>query len=488
MHSSIAMDFPCEFIDIIPFNPLISQCKIKVCYVGDEPNRNRSIITKESAKKLANSLPGSPIVGFFNEETNDFDEHTKELEIKDGKIYLSEKTRPYGFVDMNAKCWFQKFLDDGVNEHEYLMTTGYIWTGQYPEAQRIIDKGNNQSMELDEKTLNATWTKDNNENGKFFIINEGLISKLCILGENIEPCFEGSTITKLEFSLEDNFKTQLFSMIQELKDILKEGGTQVFTTYSVKVGDSLWNNLYSISKDKYSIEGVFIENEQKFAVLKDSENKYFRLDFSFDDKEVFEADMEKLVDISDSYKPAETPQFSQEEIEEFKEKKDKEDKSNIDETEDEIEDEDEDKKKKEEEKKEYAQLETEYSSLLSDYSNLLSNYKSLESENTQMKEELNSLKEFKAKIEKKEKQAMIDSFIMLSDEDKADVVKNIDTYSLDDIEAKLSIICVRNKVNFNLDEDNRDTQITSYNLNQVTDSNVPAWVSAALAVEKELKQ
>ena len=27
---------------------------------------------------------------------------------------------------------------------------GYIWTGQYPESQRIIDKGNNQSMELSE--------------------------------------------------------------------------------------------------------------------------------------------------------------------------------------------------------------------------------------------------------------------------------------------------------------------------------------------------
>ena len=40
--------------------------------------------------------------------------------------------------------------------------------------------------------------------------------------------------------------------------------------------------------------------------------------------------------------------------------------------------------------------------------------------------------------------------------DKKDVIENIDTYSLDDIEAKLSIICVRNKVNFNLEDDNDD--------------------------------
>ena len=59
-------------------------------------------------------------------------------------------------------------------------------------------------------------------------------------------------------------------------------------------------------------------------------------------------------------------------------------------------------------------------------------------------------------ISKEKKQAMIDSFYMLSDEDKADVIANIDTYSVDDIEAKLSIICVRNKVSFNLDDDNNN--------------------------------
>jgi hypothetical protein len=42
------------------------------------------------------------------------------------------------------------------------MTEGYLWTGQYPECKRIIEQGNNHSMELDEGTLDGTWTKDNN--------------------------------------------------------------------------------------------------------------------------------------------------------------------------------------------------------------------------------------------------------------------------------------------------------------------------------------
>ena len=170
MNTSIKMNSPCELLNITPLNPLISKCEIKVCYVGDKPNRNKSVITKEVATEMANSLPGSPIVGYYNETTGDFEEHNKTLAIQNGQIVLKDGTRPYGFVDLNAKVWFQKYSDNGV-EHEYLMTEGYLWTGQYPEAQRIISQGNNQSMELDTKTLDAAWTKDGNGKPQFFIIN-----------------------------------------------------------------------------------------------------------------------------------------------------------------------------------------------------------------------------------------------------------------------------------------------------------------------------
>ena len=165
MHISVKLDhYPCEFINVKPLNPLISKCEIKVCYVSDEPNRNRSVITKEVAREMANSLPGSPIVGFYNEEKGDFEEHNRIIDISNGQFKIKDTTRPYGFVDLGAKVWFQKFLDDGEFEREYLMTEGYIWTGQYPESQRIIERGNNQSMELDQNFIDAHWSKDNKGN------------------------------------------------------------------------------------------------------------------------------------------------------------------------------------------------------------------------------------------------------------------------------------------------------------------------------------
>ena len=501
MHISVKMDqYPCEFINVKPLNPLISKCEIKVCYVSDEPNRNRSVITKEVARDMANSLPGSPIVGFYNEAKGDFEEHNRIIDISNGEFKIKDTTRPYGFVDLGAKVWFQKFLDDGQFEREYLMTEGYIWTGQYPESQRILEKGNNQSMELDNNFIDAHWTKDNKGNPQFFIINEAIISKLCILGEDVEPCFEGASISKLQFSFEDSFKEQLFSMMNEMKNILNEGGAPKMTTYVVEIGSPLWNSLYDHVNATHTIVAVYSEDDQTFAVLQNREDQsYGRMNFSFAD-EAFTAEE---ITVLESYEPEEVAQFSLEDVEAFEatykkepEKKDDEDdgeeekcpkcgkpKSECDcEGED---DDDEDKKKK------YSLDEIpEYVELQNQYAELETKYNALVAEKETQDATIATLTEFKIAAERKDKQELINQFYMLSDDDKADVIANIDTYSLDDIEAKLSIICVRNKVSFDLDDDKKNpgTDPMTYNLNggSLEDDATPAWIKAVMATAKTL--
>ena len=511
MHSSIKLDTPIEFINITPLNPLISKCQIKVCYVGDTPNRNRSVITKETAKQMANSLPGCPIVGFYNEEKGDFEEHNRIIDISNGKFEIKDTTRPYGFVDLSAKVWFQKFLDDGMNEREYMMTEGWLWTGQYPECRRILSKGNNQSMELDEETINAHWSKDGNGDPKFFIINEAIISKLCTLGEANEPCFEGANIAAptIQFAFEDGFKEQLFSMISELNDYLNKGGEKVFTRYAVEIGDALWTALYSHVEGTYGIESVCEDGEQKFAVLTDADNKYYRLDFSVaeDGSVAFAAEATLL----EEYTPAEEPQFSAEAVAEYakskkkdeeeeeKEEPKKDDEGSKDDekcpkcgkpkSECECEDEDEDEDDKKKGKKEKYNLDEiqEYVELSANYSALETNYANAQARITELENELADLVAFKKSVEKAEKEKMIESFYMLSDEDKSDVMTNIDTYSLDDIEAKLSILCVRNKVSFNLDDDKNDgSNPTVFKLDGGMSDEAPAWVKALRSVASEM--
>ena len=419
LHSSIKMNYPCEMINISPINPLISKCQIKVCYVSDKPNRNGSIITKEVARDMANSLPGSPIVGYFNEDSGDFEEHNRSIEISQGEFKIKDTTKPYGFVDLGAKCWFQKFQEGNV-EREYLMTEGYLWTGQYPECERVLTHGNNQSMELDEKNINAHWAKDENGEPQFFIINEAIISKLCILGEDYEPCFEGAQITKVQFSFDDGFKEKLFSMMNELKELLNEGGA-------------------SMDKELLTSEGVIEENQDSnFAVKTDKEKKDDKKD---DDKEEI---------CPECGKPKSECTCK-------KDKEDKKEKYNLNE--------------------------------IPEYVELFENYNTLQSQYSALETEVTELREFKVAAERKDKEAMIASFYMLSDEDKKDVLDNIDTYSLEDIEAKLSIICVRNKVSFDLDDNKEEKkEVVTYSMNDQLndDSNVPAFVKAMRNVAKDM--
>ena len=304
-------------------------------------------------------------------------------------------------------------------------------------------------------------------------------------------------------------------MKDELTELLnsKKGGAQVFTTYAVTVGDALWTALYAHIQEKYqdtySIDGVFVEDEHTFAVLKDNttENKYVRLNFSFSESDGFSAE-ENVNEVE--YTPAEEPQFSLSDIEtfisEFKKEDEKEDpedgekdkndeseeKDSDESTEDKKDSEDEDDKKKKtsyslDDIVEYQELLTKFSDLEAKYNDLETKYNDLVTEKTQLESELQPLRDFKLAADRKAKEDMINGFYMLDDEAKKDVRENIDKYSLDDIEAKLSILCVRNKVSFNLEDDNSPKGPITYNLGMTDfDESTPAWVKAVLDTAKTL--
>lgn len=435
-HISIPRENTIQLLNFTPVNPLISHCEIKVCYVDDKvPNRNGSLITKAVATDMAKSLPGCPIVGFYNENKDDFEQHNKQIEIRADGVKFLETTRPYGFVDLNAKVWFQTFVDDGV-EHEYLCTEGYIWTGAYPESKRILTNGNGQSMELDEKTINGDWSFDDNGYPEFFIINEAVISKLCILGEDCEPCFEGAGIAAT-FSLDDSFKTNMYAMIGEIKAMLEKGGiTQM--------------NENEKLQPPVNEEDPTLDNEFKKKTEEDEEDKDKKPEGEEEDK-------------GEENKP--------------------EDESAPEDKKDDEEDEDEKKKKAKHSLSDEEITESEL------YKDLQSKFTSLQEQVNSLTAELEPLRQFKAEAERKEKQDLIDSFYMLSDAEKAGIVEKIDTYSLHDIEAELSILCVRNKVSFDLDNDNdkKPEKDFTLNLDETGESdNAPAWIKAVRETAKNL--
>ena len=137
-YKSIAIESNVEFVNLQPLdiNPFMSKCDIKVLYLGK--NRNQSYITKEVATEMSKTLRGCPIVGYFKESKDDFADHGEQVILDNEGVHFKKLTKPYGFVAPDAQIWFQDYEDEDHFGNKivrtYLCSTGYLWTGQYPEA------------------------------------------------------------------------------------------------------------------------------------------------------------------------------------------------------------------------------------------------------------------------------------------------------------------------------------------------------------------
>ena len=178
--------------------------KVKIWIAHTGENLNYSIFTKESLEKMSETLPYVPIVGYIEkneEDENDFSDHRNSITIKDGDVNIEYMCHAYGFIPEGAKSSFE--IRDGK---EWLVGEGYLWT-KFEKSVDIFSNSNNsksQSMEID------------NIDG--FIDNEGRVnvdnarfSALCILGDNVAPGMQGSTIEMFNAnSVKDEIKEMVY--------------------------------------------------------------------------------------------------------------------------------------------------------------------------------------------------------------------------------------------------------------------------------------
>jgi len=383
---------------------------------------------------MATTLRGCPIVGYYNEEKEDFRDHGEKITIDGDGVHFECETKPYGFVAPDSKVWFKDFeeTDDFGNKiiRTYLMTEGYLWTGQFKEAAQILENdGKPHSMELDDKTLDGHWTIDDNTGIDFFIINSAVISKLCVLGDDVEPCFEGSSVTEpkvsKDFTLDKDFKRTLFSMMEDLKSIYKEGENMA-------------------------------EEKKEFTAAEEQGNS------------VEESAVENQSNTENQNPAAATEEFASND--DKKEENDQPSENN-------------DSTGTEDEKKPAAK-----NSLHTDeeYAELESKFTELQNKFNAMSEDMNKLVEFKNQAEDKEKDALIAKFYMLSNEDKKDVIEHKREYSLEDIEAKLAVIGCHKGVNFGLDTSSEKQDNVIVNMDNNSIDSTPDWVNAVMSVENNM--
>lgn len=265
--------------------------------------------------------------------------------------------------------------------------------GQFEELKKVITQGQPQSMELQEETLEGHWATDNNLGVEFFIINDAVFSKLCILGDDIEPCFEGSAVTSPEvsknFAMDKEFSQTLFTMMNELKDALSSKGgldmPEEFAEQTETIEEQSTEFVEETVEETVAEESVDYTSAEEAPVDVEAENGEFEM--SEEDKDDSE---DSSVDFSEN-KESEDEPASEYSAEEF------------------------------------AVLQEEIEAL---------------------RAECQELREFKLNVENEQKDALINSYYMLSEEDKREVMEHKSEFTLDEIKSKLAVIYVEKNVDF----------------------------------------
>ena len=199
--------------NLVPLNnSALSKARLKIFYKG--MNRNGSYINEEIAEKLISTLPGTPVVGYYDSDKDDFLGHVS-----------PESNRAYGFVPEEMNFKWEMFLDpDGVYR-TYACTDIILWTGRYPIASKIV--GKSHSMELNPDTVEGEWVEHDDE--YYFEFTNAEFFGLCVLGEEYEPCFEGSSFYELHqqennASISKDLK-EMFSLYKSTIDSAEENPT-----------------------------------------------------------------------------------------------------------------------------------------------------------------------------------------------------------------------------------------------------------------------
>lgn len=253
-------------------------------------NRNRTYISDDFARQLIESLPYTPVKGIFDKDSLDFEGHGEES--SEGKIY--------GIVPSEPNFAWEKHLDEDGVERLYACTDVLFYTALYPESTLAFEKS--QSMEIYPKTMKGEWRI--HEDGKpCFYFLKGCFLGLQILGDLVEPCFEGSAFYSLYQQAIQDVAT--YSKKIREKEEKKKMDKNLFRLSDSDKADLIFNTLNPNFSEqgnwevKYMISDVFDDYALCFNIENKSyERVYYTKDNDADSVTVGEIVPVKIVDVT----------------------------------------------------------------------------------------------------------------------------------------------------------------------------------------------
>lgn len=192
----------------------------------DGLNRNGSKIDKAVFERCASTMYNCPIVCNYSREDDSIGGHDVDVvseQVGDSKVVrLVNATDPVGVVPESATYSWKNVEEEDGTTRNYLSVPVILWKRQ--EAYRKIkrDKRVKHSMEISIKDYEV-------ENG-VMNVNDFEFTAFCLLGDDVEPCFESSAITVFSRDIKD----QIESMMSELKSSFSAEYSALINDYSDK--------------------------------------------------------------------------------------------------------------------------------------------------------------------------------------------------------------------------------------------------------------
>lgn len=230
-------------------NETTSTARCRIFYTG--VNRNGSFISDEFAEKLLKTLPYTPIKGIYDYEQSDYTTHGG----------VNSEGRIYGVVPENPNITWENHIDEDGVDRTYACCDVLIYTALYEEASEILSKP--QSMELFPPSIKGVWSYVDGQ--KVFQFTDGCFFGLQVLGDEVEPCFEGASFFTLNDKVQKAFEklAQLESTFQ-----LKEEGGKIEMhkmNFKLSEGNEIYQTIFELLNPNYNEEGNW---EVNYAICK----------------------------------------------------------------------------------------------------------------------------------------------------------------------------------------------------------------------------
>ena len=421
MFEQIIREFPVTvYGNLTKYSNTISKARCRIFY--KYANRNGTYITDEFAEKLLSSIPYTPVKGIYDGFEEDYTDHGTRRD--EGRIY--------GIVPENPNFAWEKHLDEDGVEREYACVDVLIFTALYEEAKEIVTKA--QSMEIYEPSIKGQWKIINGR--RMFEYTDGCFLGLQVLGEEVEPCFEGAAFF--------NLYTSLQQMIKEIKDFslklpeLNIGGQSEMPKINFKLSDNqkhdaLWTLLNSDYNEEggWSVTYAICDVYDDYALVYNYseacyERAYYIKNDETDTVEITEQKKVFVIDVTEEEMNAlntvrmlnggtyENVNVAFEKVGELEEAN-----SNFE--------------------QKIEELNTSISTLETEKEQFTIQIEEANEQITSLTEEVNSLNSYKTEVENNEKQAVIDSYAdLLNEEILAEYQAKIAEYSAIDLDKELA--------------------------------------------------